>query len=543
MNSIIDQAQDLLLQEQELESRFWVHNDVQFPKPLSPLFASFLLPAMEKGMESAFAKWSMNTKKIRTRLWNGYYYQSVESHKTNLSSRQVEHFNKVRADIPNLGAAFDRHVIDILLPFYEKLDQWAEEKLTVELAAERIQELELFFFTAWRIHYEVLIPKQSAGWLLEDTFAAAGLKGDPVSVYSLLLGTMNKSLETDRALWALARSITEHPELSFLFQTSAAHQLKERLENIEAGCTLLEEINSFLRVFGYRSTDSHEFLVKTWKEDIDFVLALIQSLHQSEYDFNSHFKTVVEKRERLLQETLDRIEDHHLRDEFIQAWEQAINVWRIEEDHHFYIDAMLPARARIFLLNVGNVLVELNVLQENEDIFYLYLNEVKSLLQQPQEVMERIKGRKRDFEAWCQMPPIPFLGVIDEIKPDRELERIFGFPQEPISMEMKTFKGYGASQGIYKGNVCVVDAQSDFSKINSGDVLVCRSTAPAWTILFSKIGALVTDSGGILSHAGIMAREYELPAVLGTKVATSVLKDGDTVIVDGNKGIVYFGLS
>lgn len=186
--------------------------------------------------------------------------------------------------------------------------------------------------------------------------------------------------------------------------------------------------------------------------------------------------------------------------------------------------------------------MELDILQDNQDIFYLYLYEVRDLLQQPKNVAEQLKARKRELEDLRQMPPIPFLGVINEVRADRELERIFGFPQEPVSMEMKTFKGYGASRGIYKGNVRIVNSQSDFNNINSGEVLVCKSTAPAWTVLFSKIGALITDSGGILSHAGIIAREYELPAVLGTKVATSMLKDGDTVIVDGNKGVVYFDL-
>lgn len=98
MNTSVDDKHDILLQDQEMESAFWVQNDVQFPKPLSPLFASFLLPAMEKGMESAFEKWSMNTKRIRTRLWNGYYYQSIELHETDLSIRQNEHFIKVRGN-------------------------------------------------------------------------------------------------------------------------------------------------------------------------------------------------------------------------------------------------------------------------------------------------------------------------------------------------------------------------------------------------------------------------------------------------------------
>ena len=84
----------------------------------------------------------------------------------------------------------------------------------------------------------------------------------------------------------------------------------------------------------------------------------------------------------------------------------------------------------------------------------------------------------------------------------------------------------------------IVRNQDDFAKVTKGDVLVCKTTLPPWTVLFSIAGAVITDAGGILSHAGTVAREYKLPAVLGTKVSTQLLKDGDVVTVDGTNGVV-----
>ena len=95
-----------------------------------------------------------------------------------------------------------------------------------------------------------------------------------------------------------------------------------------------------------------------------------------------------------------------------------------------------------------------------------------------------------------------------------------------------------ASPGRYRGPVRIVTSDRDFHKLEPGDVLVCPTTSPAWSVLFPSIGGLVTDSGGILSHPAIIAREYRIPAVVSTGRATELLRDGQIVTVDGTTGIV-----
>jgi pyruvate,water dikinase len=80
--------------------------------------------------------------------------------------------------------------------------------------------------------------------------------------------------------------------------------------------------------------------------------------------------------------------------------------------------------------------------------------------------------------------------------------------------------------------------ETEFDKIRAGDVLVCPVTSPVWSVLFPSVGALVTNSGGILSHPAIIAREYGIPAVVATANATATLKDGQVVVVDGDAGTV-----
>jgi pyruvate,water dikinase len=98
--------------------------------------------------------------------------------------------------------------------------------------------------------------------------------------------------------------------------------------------------------------------------------------------------------------------------------------------------------------------------------------------------------------------------------------------------------GIAASPGQYTGPVRIIKNESHFHKIQPGDVMVCPMTSPVWSVLFPSIGALVTDSGGILSHPAIIAREYRVPAVVATGNATDLLQDGQIVRVDGTKGTV-----
>lgn len=98
--------------------------------------------------------------------------------------------------------------------------------------------------------------------------------------------------------------------------------------------------------------------------------------------------------------------------------------------------------------------------------------------------------------------------------------------------------GIAASPGRYTGPVRVVNDESQFAKLRSGDVLVCPITSPVWSVLFPSIGGLVTNTGGILAHSAIIAREYGIPAVVATGSATETLHDGQIVTVDGEAGTV-----
>jgi pyruvate,water dikinase len=102
----------------------------------------------------------------------------------------------------------------------------------------------------------------------------------------------------------------------------------------------------------------------------------------------------------------------------------------------------------------------------------------------------------------------------------------------------KVLKGSAGSPGIAEGKARVIRSADKVDQIQPGEILVCPVTAPAWGPIFSKVKGLVTDTGGVMAHAAIIAREYGIPAVVGTGSGTSTIKTGDLIRIDGSEGIV-----
>jgi pyruvate,water dikinase len=102
----------------------------------------------------------------------------------------------------------------------------------------------------------------------------------------------------------------------------------------------------------------------------------------------------------------------------------------------------------------------------------------------------------------------------------------------------KIIRGFPGAPGVIEGPARVIVSHEDFPTLKTGDILVCPYTSPAWTPIFPKIKGVVTDSGGMLTHAAITAREYGIPAVVGTWVATATIKNGDIIRINGNEGTV-----
>src|SRR3990172_4385916 len=166
----------------------------------------------------------------------------------------------------------------------------------------------------------------------------------------------------------------------------------------------------------------------------------------------------------------------------------------------------------------------------------LLLTELRKRLLSPDEDPERRRqrqGGRADREQWRGVKPPKTLGKPPPPPPPSRFERP---PQE--QSEDRLLRGTGACAGMGRGPARIVVALEDFARVQSGDVVVCPSSNPSWVPLFGIIAGLVTNTGGVLSHAAVVAREFGVPAVVGTGVATERLRDGQLVEVDGTAGEV-----
>jgi len=111
-------------------------------------------------------------------------------------------------------------------------------------------------------------------------------------------------------------------------------------------------------------------------------------------------------------------------------------------------------------------------------------------------------------------------------------------PANTSNSEMNKVKGLPGSAGVARGAARVIHSLAEAGKLQPGDVLVAVATEPPWTPLFATASAVVTDSGGVLSHSAVVAREYRIPAVVGAGNATTTFQDGQLIEVDGSNGIV-----
>ena len=161
----------------------------------------------------------------------------------------------------------------------------------------------------------------------------------------------------------------------------------------------------------------------------------------------------------------------------------------------------------------------------------------------------KAKKRRGILEAAANWNPTPALGIPPEevaepftimlwgVTTDRVKEWLEGMG-EVKAEDVSQVKGFASSAGAAEGPARVLRMLKDIVKLQPGEVLVCPSTNPSWAPVFTKITAAVTDIGGLTSHAAIVCREYGVPSVTGTGIATSVIKTGDIVRVDGDTGVV-----
>jgi len=212
-------------------------------------------------------------------------------------------------------------------------------------------------------------------------------------------------------------------------------------------------------------------------------------------------------------------------------------------DHHFYIDQGANAHVRLVLMEVGRKLVEAGRLDQPDDVMFLRYNELRSLIGSATALDARgiVAGARQEREAAARLQPRDWVGTVTPSQLAFPYLINWGYPDrfyQTQSEDQRIITGIGGSAGVIEGNARVVRTVDEFDEVRDGDILVCQMTNPAWVVLFTKIAGLVTDTGGTTSHPAVLAREFGIPAVIGTSVATQRIATGDRIRIDGTAGRV-----
>ncbi|CDG64985.1 MAG: rifampicin phosphotransferase [Methanobacterium sp.] len=395
-------------------------------------------------------------------------------------------------------------------------------------------------------HYQLIrygmVSHSIATNLMIKNWLVKWLDDEDGSYYAGLISGLdnNKTVEMNISLSDLAQILRKDQDLLQKINNiddigSLSNSQVEDL--ISSNQTFKQEFYEFIKKYGHRS-NTREIFYPRWREDQAYVLSVIKLLSSSDLDLR---KKELESREHRIEtekEVLKRIKN--LRGGFFKAklfsivLKLAQTYLTFRENQRFYLDHLL-FRQRIMLLDFGRRLKEMGVLDSEDDVFFLYEKELFQFFPRdnPQgqvnvsQLRDEILERKRDFYRYQTSLPPKFL------------KNGIEFDDTVTEYDTTAVYGAAASPGIFHGVARVVESIEGLSDLKDGEILITSNTDPAWTAVFSKIGGLITETGGILSHGAVISREYRIPAVTAVKGATKIFKTGEKLIVDGNDGVVY----
>lgn len=338
--------------------------------------------------------------------------------------------------------------------------------------------------------------------------------------YDLLSGLKYKTLTINEDLMELAELAKGNKDIYELICNGTIVERKLNNEEVFQKLKVIypkffQIIEEFLKKNGWKSSMAYfPFSAISWREDhnnfMDSLRIMIKGNSNNSFNINKYSEiqhNIIEKLGQVKgSKLLKRIEEYRF--------------YHVQREESLYQIERCYGLSRKIVQEIADRLSD--ILENRNDILYLTLEEIYEACSKAEAYLENVRykirirkqGRKNNIALWNSI----------EIKGE--------------DAKGTCLKGICGSRGKAKGKVCIINEVSEFNKLQEGDILVCKFTDPIWTPLFAIAKAVVSDTGGPLSHSAIVAREYNIPAVLGTGQATSFLKDGEIIIVDGDKGEV-----
>jgi len=563
---------------EEDEQRFWFWNSMHFPLPM-PAFDLVCSDVPYMGI----AVWQNRVfavppvMGIDYRVVNGYIYISGNpvtdpakiaeraeffqkragyyfEHWDELYGKWKKKMETLIADVSNL------EIPD--LPEYEPEEIVLEDDRNTRYVEviEAYGKLHRYSELMWQHHSEFLLLGYGAYATFVD-FCKGVLPDIPDQHIAQMVAGIDVLLfQPDAELKRLARLAVDTGVGPAFVEGRSPGEIESELAQSDAGRAWLEELEKVKDPwFNMATGDGLYHYYGSWLDDprIPYVslTGYVRAFAEGE-DVERPTEEIVRERDRLAAE-YGALLDEETRKGFDELLALSKMVFPYVEEHKFLCDYWFLTRWWNKVREFGALLATHGYLDDAEDVFQLSRHEVASALDElvlmwatggtpigPKHWPPIVARRKEIIERLGEWTPPPAIGAMPEEMNDPVLNMLWGITTERVHQWARSqdggpeLSGAAASPGVVEGVARVVKTVAELADVRDGEILVCSITSPAWAPIFTKVNAVVTDIGGVMSHAAIVCREYGLPAVVGTGRATSQIRTGQRLSVDGSAGTV-----
>ncbi len=567
----------------EDDKRFWFYNAMHFPEPMPPFdVVTAEIPYQALGAFTTRVFVFPTTLGVEHRIVNGrvyitanpvadgeeigkrlavfqeragYYYQNWDRLYEEWKGRMTALIDALKAiEVPALPEMDDIAVVHSGRGYAQNVD--------VRTGFNRAIE---GFGMMWQYHFEMLMLGYGAYVVFFQFCKQAFPEIADQTVSRMVAGIDVLMFRPDQELKKLAR-LAVKLGLSSLFADGVAPDAVMAAVGKAgaAGAEWLAAVDAIRDPWFHISTgDGFYHHHRSWNSDLSVpfaALARYVAMLNAGQDIERPTERLKAERERIIAEYRALLGSEEERGAFDQMLSLCHLVFPFVEDHKFWCEHWYTSLFYAKMREFGALLARWEQIADPEDIFMLHYQEVEQALvdvtlawaagtpaRGAAHWRPLVEERRRVLEKLKDWDPPAALGPVPEEIGDPALLMLWGITSETLQSWLrvpddleneKTVRGFAASPGVVEGVARVLKNVNDIGQVQDGDILVCPVTNPSWGPVFGKIRAAVSDIGGTMSHAAIVAREYGMPAVVGTGVATKRFRTGQRLRVDGNSGIV-----
>jgi len=512
----------------------WRRDDAHVTQVITPLGIEYTRHGANYGMRRRDEELGSPVL-MRLESFNGRNYSGSKALRPpdEMAAHQKALLAKRRSLARRMRRDWDERYLPELNEHYAWMRALSVDNASGEKAAYAWDDLWRRHRRAWRIHMLVTAGAYAMMDELAETYQAL-VGGSQADAFALTQGLALTLQQLEKDLHDLTEAARESPVVAEAI--SRASSLDE-LRSHDA--SYARAVDAFLRVHGEAGASGDHFGSVAWDDDPTLLMRAIAQRLTTQSDDPDVRRAALRRRANEVaahaRRTLaDRPTDLARFEEVLAA---ACATGPLTEEHNYWLDRRNHANVGRATRTFGARLVRDGVIRDREQIFLLYVDEVRDALREPRDLAALIAGREKEQDEWRRMEAPETIG--DKDAPTPKTAPIWHLLyRETQDDPSRALRGAPASAGVARGPARLVRNLEEFAKFKRGDVLVCQSSNVSWIPLFTSAAAVVTEVGGALSHAAVVAREFGIPAVVGTSVALSTLVDGEPLEVDGSAGVV-----